>query len=105
MTIAGGLAGDLRRYVVEVHDIPRQERTRQSNTPLCFDNSDFQNILRDHDDPMVITEGVGNYIIQRMLVDQGSSADVIFEPVLAALGLKKVRSVPRARTLDQFCGG
>ena len=46
--------------------------------PITFNNDDLRGLLLPHDDALVISAIVANFIVQRILVDNGSSADILF---------------------------
>jgi len=41
-------------------------------SPIVFTNEDFKIIDTRHDDPMVVTIEVANFVIMKTLIDQGS---------------------------------
>ncbi|XP_025607961.1 uncharacterized protein [Arachis hypogaea] len=63
---------------------------------ISFTKKDGQGIISGHNDPVVITMILTNAHLRRTLVDQGSSADILFKPAFDKLGLdkKKLRAYP-----------
>ena len=55
-----------------VSKIPRLD------TVITFSDSDLEGCQHPHDDPLVIRAVVANKTIHRVLVDNGSSDDIIF---------------------------
>ena len=49
-----------------------QERT------ISFSNSDLKDVQLPHNDPLVITLRIKNYDVQRVLIDQGSFAEMMY---------------------------
>ena len=47
------------------------------DTTITFSDSDIKGCQHPHDDPLVIRAVVANKIVHRVLVDNGSSADII----------------------------
>ena len=45
---------------------------------ISFSDSDLKDVQLLHNDPLVITLRIGNYDVQRVLVDQGSFAEVMY---------------------------
>ncbi|KAK3041866.1 hypothetical protein RJ639_001234 [Escallonia herrerae] len=86
-TISGGIAagGSSRRgrkaYTREVC-ITSQSLSKKQKTTLVptisFSEDEIGDIKTTHDDPLVVTLRVGNFDVKRILVDNGSSAEVIF---------------------------
>ncbi|KAK3025704.1 hypothetical protein RJ639_041709 [Escallonia herrerae] len=86
-TIAGGLAagGSSRRarkaYTREVY-ITSQPPDKKSKTvpvaAITFSDEDSKDIQTPHDDPLVITVRAGNFDVKRVLINNGSSAEILF---------------------------
>ena len=45
---------------------------------LTFSTEDEQGIHYPHDDPLVVTLMIANYAVKRVLIDTGSSSDILF---------------------------
>ncbi|KAJ9135165.1 hypothetical protein P3X46_032376 [Hevea brasiliensis] len=60
-----------------------------SKDPITCRPRDFENIRRPHSDPLVINILVNRYMMQRVLVDIGSSVNLITLEVYEKLGLKR----------------
>ena len=45
---------------------------------LTFSSNDLQDIHLLHDDPLVVTLTIINYLVKRVLIDTGSSSDILF---------------------------
>ena len=45
---------------------------------ISFSDSDLHDVQLPHNDPLVITLRIGNYDVKRVLVDQGSFAEVMY---------------------------
>ncbi|XP_056686032.1 uncharacterized protein [Spinacia oleracea] len=56
-------------------------------TPTSFDESDAGDVSDKHHDGLVISIPVGNYMIKRVLVDNGSSTNVMMLDALKEMGL------------------
>jgi len=46
--------------------------------PIVFTDDDFHGQDHQQDDPMVITVEIENYAVKKVLVDQGSSVDILY---------------------------
>jgi len=46
--------------------------------PITFTSDDFKAIDPKQDDPMVITVEIENFAVKKVLVDQGSSVDILY---------------------------
>jgi len=64
-----------KKYARNIHvaNLPRKKTKTTMES-----NADMEGIQMPHDDVMVITIKAGGAIVQRMMVDTGSSCDVLF---------------------------
>ncbi|KAK2998728.1 hypothetical protein RJ639_022763 [Escallonia herrerae] len=79
---AGGSSGQGRKaYVREVLTTMGPSTKKQKKEPaqtISFSDDDVGDTRIPHDDPLVVTLRVGNFDVKRILVDNGSSAEVLF---------------------------
>uniref|UniRef100_A0A2N9GAT2 RNA-directed DNA polymerase n=1 Tax=Fagus sylvatica TaxID=28930 RepID=A0A2N9GAT2_FAGSY len=54
---------------------------------ISFSNSELKDVQLPHNDPLVITLRIGNYDVQRVLIDQRSFAEVMYQDLYVKLGL------------------
>ncbi|GFZ06659.1 hypothetical protein Acr_18g0008290 [Actinidia rufa] len=47
-------------------------------TPITFSNDDLRGVHLPHDDAVVVSAVIANFNVQRILIDNGSSADILF---------------------------
>ena len=87
--------------VLEVQAVSKLPRT---DTAITFSYSDLDGCQHPHDDPLVIRAVVANRIIHRVLVDNGSSADIIFASALDKMGIGRERLEPINTHLRGFSG-
>ncbi|XP_020229965.1 uncharacterized protein LOC109810808 [Cajanus cajan] len=52
--------------------------SHQSSPPITFTDDDYTSICPNQDDPMVIAVEVAKWEVHKTLIDQGSSADVLY---------------------------
>ena len=76
---------------MEVQAVPKQPRL---DTSIMFSYSDLEGCQHPHDDPLVIRVVVDNKTIHRVLVDNGSSADIIFALAFDKMGIGKEKLEP-----------
>ena len=57
--------------------------------PIYFTEDNFGDINQAHDDPMVILVLIHNFLVKQILVDQGSSVDILYSHTAKALDLQK----------------
>ena len=64
------------------------------DTTITFSDSDMEGCQHPRDDPLVIRVIVANKTIHRVLVDNGSSVDIIFTSAFDKMGIKREQLVP-----------
>ena len=69
-------------------DQPPTKRTKGRLEPIAFDDEDLEGTIQPHDDAMVIAARISGFLVKRVMVDQGSGADVMYLDLFKWLGLK-----------------
>ena len=67
-----------------VHKIAQRE-----SSIIGFLEDDARRLYHPHDDALVVSVRVGDYNVHRMLVDNGSSADILYYPVFQQRGINR----------------
>ena len=57
--------------------------------PISFDNDDLEGTIQPHDDALVVTARISGFLVKRVMIDQGSGADVMYPDLFKGLGLRK----------------
>ncbi|KAG7527760.1 hypothetical protein ISN44_Un269g000010, partial [Arabidopsis suecica] len=71
-------------------------------TSISFDEEETCHLERPHDDALVITLDVANFEVSRILVDTGSSVDLIFLGTLERMGISRADIVGPPTPLVAF---
>ncbi|XP_056695120.1 uncharacterized protein [Spinacia oleracea] len=71
---------------------------------ITFDDSDSTDTQQEHHDGLVISLPIGNALIKRILIDNGSSANVLFLEALQEMGLQEKSIIRRSTVLVGFSG-
>ncbi|KAJ9542676.1 hypothetical protein OSB04_029182 [Centaurea solstitialis] len=71
---------------------------------ITFDEDDTQGVHHKHHDALVIQLTIGNCSTKRILIDGGSSANVIFADTLKVMGIERSEIVRRSTTVIGFNG-
>ncbi|XP_056691775.1 uncharacterized protein [Spinacia oleracea] len=71
---------------------------------ITFDDSDSTDAQQEHHDGIVISLPIGNALIKRILIDNGSSANVLFLEALQEMGLQEKSIIRRSTVLVGFSG-
>ena len=74
------------------------------DTAITFSNSDLEGCQHPHDNPLVIRAVVANKMIHRVLVNNGSSADIIFVAAFDKMGIEREKLKPVSTHLRGFSG-
>ncbi|XP_068501006.1 uncharacterized protein [Phaseolus vulgaris] len=83
-TISGGFSGggptasQRKRYVRAVNSVVEEGSDDQWESDLVFTKADLRDVVPHDNDPVVISVVTAGRKVHRVLVDQGSSADVMF---------------------------
>ena len=81
-----------------VSKLPRLETT------ITFSNFDMEGCQHPHDDPLVVRAVVANKTVHRVLVDNGSSTDIIFVLAFDKMGIGRETLEPVNAHLRGFSG-
>ncbi|PNX78768.1 gag-pol polyprotein, partial [Trifolium pratense] len=111
-TIAGGFSGGgvssnaRKKYARSVtHEIYLVGNTPSSPVPdISFTTKDGQGVFPHDDDPLVIQVQILNCDVKRVLIDSGSSADVMYWEAFKAMQLAEEQLQPYVGTLVRFSG-
>jgi len=83
-TIAGGFSGggctasQRKRYARAVMSVEAQRADNAFDVDLVFTKADLQDVVPHDNDPVVISVVTAGRKVHHVLVDQGSSVDVMF---------------------------
>jgi hypothetical protein len=98
-TIAGGFGGGGETYSarksyaremreVSIYTVARLEKAvRREKLTITFSDEDYEGVYLPHSNALVVTMVIGNHRIHRVLVDNGSSADILYK---SAFDLMKI---------------
>ena len=88
----------------EVMEVQAVSKLPQLDTAITFSDSDLEGCQHPHDDPLVIRAVVANKTIHRVLVDNGSSANIIFVAAFDKMGIGREKLDPVSTHLRGFFG-
>ena len=64
------------------------KKMKSQSEPIAFDDEDLEGTIQPHDDALMITARISGFLVKRVMVDQGSGADVMYLDLFKGLGLK-----------------
>ena len=71
---------------------------------IGFLEEDARRLHQPHDNAFVVSIRVGDYNVHRVLVVNGSSADILYYPAFQQMGIDRVRLIPTNALLNGFGG-
>ncbi|XP_012846839.1 PREDICTED: uncharacterized protein LOC105966805 [Erythranthe guttata] len=80
------------------------QHIRRPDHSIVFNSSDLEGPDEDHVDALVITTSVANLLVKKILVDGGSSADIMYLHTFKQLGIDNARFSPITTPLQGFTG-
>ncbi|GAV71739.1 hypothetical protein CFOL_v3_15229, partial [Cephalotus follicularis] len=112
--------GHLRKYVdrdapqgrreQRRDEAPRQQEEQQQQQPrgdeevISFSEVDYEGVRLPHDDPVVVTLLVELFTMKRILIDNGSSADILYKHAFDQLRIPADQLRPVKTPLVGFAG-
>ena len=88
----------------EIGEIQAVSKLPRLDTSITFPDSDLEGCQHPHDDPLVVRAVVANKTLHRVLVDNGSSADIIFATAFDKMGIGREKLDPVNTYLRGFSG-
>lgn len=92
-----------QRQINSVHSMPPSKQL-QTNQGMYFSEKDARGVKQPHDDPLVIMIMIEGFNTRRVLVDNGSSADIIYLSAFQQLKVDLKRLRPFESPLVSFSG-
>ena len=77
---------------------------RRESPIIGFSEDDARRLYHPHDDALVVSLRVGDYNVHQMLVDNGSSSDILYYPAFQQMGINRARLTPTNAPLVGFGG-
>ena len=77
---------------------------RKESPIIGFLEEDARHLHHPHDDALVVSIWIEDYNMHRVLVDNGSSADILYYPTFQQMGIGRERLIPTNASLVGFGG-
>ncbi|XP_050248626.1 uncharacterized protein LOC126695872 [Quercus robur] len=65
-----------------------EKKMKVGRLTIFFDEEDLEGTIQPHDDALVVTARISGFLVKRVMIDQGSEADVMYPDLFEGLGLK-----------------
>ena len=88
----------------EIAEVQAVSKLPRLDTSITFSDSDLKGCQHPHDYPLVIRAAVANKTVHRVLVDNGSSADIIFALAFDKMDIEREKLEPVNTHLRGFSG-
>ena len=88
----------------EVVEVQVVSKLPQLDTSITFSDSDREGCQHPHDNPLVIRAFMANKTVHQVLVDNGSSTDIIFASAFDKMGIGREKLEPVNTHLRGFSG-
>ena len=88
----------------EIREIQAVSKLPRLDTSITFSDSDLEGCQHPHDDPLVVRAIVANKTVHRVLVDNGSSADIIFASAFDKMDIRREKLELVNTHLREFSG-
>ena len=86
----------------EIGEIQAVSKLSRLDNTITFSDSDLEGCQHPHDDPLVVRAIVANTTIHRVLINNGSSADIIFTSAFDKMGIGREKLEPVNTHLRRF---
>ena len=78
--------------IAPTRDCPRKQppkkKMRIGWEPIAFGDKDLEGKIQLHNDALVVTARISGFLVKKVMIGQGSGADVIYLNLFKGLGLK-----------------
>ncbi|XP_014511615.1 uncharacterized protein LOC106770314 [Vigna radiata var. radiata] len=109
-TISGGFAGGgasssaRKRHLRNLRSVHTIARNPLSMSDITFIDKDFHAPDPEQDDPMVITARIAQYDVSKVLIDQGSSVNILYWTTFQKMALTEDAITPFHEQIVGFAG-
>ena len=68
---------------------PPEKKVKIGREPIAFNKNDLEGTIQPYDDATVVMARINGFIVKKVMVDQGSGANVMYPDMFRGLRLKK----------------
>ncbi|XP_010243816.1 PREDICTED: uncharacterized protein LOC104587791 [Nelumbo nucifera] len=104
-TASGGASASARKAYTRQLNIQGPAPKKQKQESLSFTDEDLKGVAVPHDDALVVSAVISNFVVKRILVDSGSSTNILFYEAFEKMKIAPKRLQPVDAPLVSFFGG
>uniref|UniRef100_A0A2N9EHL8 RNase H type-1 domain-containing protein n=1 Tax=Fagus sylvatica TaxID=28930 RepID=A0A2N9EHL8_FAGSY len=108
MTAGGTSRSSRKAYACQIHNVLVTQKTgkipRLEDLPITFIEEDARQVFHPHDDALVVTLEIAGYSMRHILIDNGSSSDIIYLMAFQQMKIGKDQLRPIETPLVGFAG-
>ena len=67
---------------------PPEKKVRTNRELIAFGEEDLKGTIQPYDDALVVTARISDFLVKRVMIDQGSGVDVMYPDLFKGLELK-----------------
>ncbi|KAK3022885.1 hypothetical protein RJ639_045975 [Escallonia herrerae] len=101
----GGTSRSTRKaYARQVNLTQGPAKRPRAPTTISFDDTDLEEVITPHDDALVISLQIDAFVIKHIMVDIGSSADILFKEAFSQMQISREQIRSASMPLYSFTG-
>ena len=87
MNLQRGILSVVTPLETEVTDLLKKKLKKNSNL-ITFGEANLEGMSQTYDDALVATSRIGGFLVNRVMIDQGSTAEIMYPDLYKGLRLK-----------------
>ncbi|XP_020262776.1 uncharacterized protein LOC109838768 [Asparagus officinalis] len=103
-TIGGSSNNERKKYARRMLQVDHDPKKTMIGELVSFSDEDLRGVETPHDDPLVITATINGYQVKRIMVNTGSSVDVLYTSAFDQIGIHRSHLQPCRAPLIGFTG-
>ncbi|XP_020243326.1 uncharacterized protein LOC109821557 [Asparagus officinalis] len=102
LTIGGSSNNARKRYAKRALQVDQNSKRTKAEELISFGDADMQGVVTPHDDPIVISTAIDGYQKKQIMINTGSSVDILYVSTFNQMGIDKSRLLPYRGPLVGF---
>lgn len=81
-----------KNYARAVYNLYSQPSKKfKSDSTISFSDEDYEGVLAPHHDALVVTASIDDYLVNKVLIDNGSSVNILYHHALSQMDLRGIQ--------------